>query len=185
MHVTGTDARVRDGSGRPDCLLDRARIGDRDAVRELYMTYAARVRRCADRILDDPHDAEDVAQDVFVKLLTRMDRYESREAPFGAWLMRVAHNEAIDHRRRRRSVPCADVEEHQARCSAPRATELIGALTALPSDQREVVVLRHVGGYSPVEIADRLGRTPASIHGLQHRGAAALRLGLADLDYAA
>ena len=65
-----------------------------------------------------------------------------------------------------------------------RALSLREALARLPADQREVLVLRHVAGLSPGEIADRLGKTEASIHGLHHRGRSALRAALSELDAA-
>lgn len=185
--MTGTAVPGGHRPGSPDCLLDRVRTGDREAVAELYLTYAGRVERCAARILDDPQDAQDVTHEVFVKLMTRMDRYERRSVPFGAWLMRVAHNEAIDHRRRRRCVPCADVAEREREDGEGtlRTAELLQALATLPPEQRRVVVLRHVAGYSPSEIAAGLGRTEASVNGLQHRGCVALRRELSDLLVAA
>jgi RNA polymerase sigma-70 factor (ECF subfamily) len=56
------------------------------------------------------------------------------------------------------------------------------ALAALPEDQREVVVLRHIVGLTPGEIADRMGRTESAIHGLHHRGRRALQRALTQLD---
>jgi RNA polymerase sigma-70 factor, ECF subfamily len=65
-----------------------------------------------------------------------------------------------------------------------RALSLREALARLPDDQREVLVLRHVAGLSPGEIADRLGKSEASIHGLHHRGRGALRAALSELEAA-
>jgi RNA polymerase sigma-70 factor (ECF subfamily) len=65
-----------------------------------------------------------------------------------------------------------------------RALGLRDALATLPEDQRQVVVMRHLVGLTPGEIAGRLGRTESSIHGLHHRGRGALRVALEDMDCA-
>jgi len=67
-----------------------------------------------------------------------------------------------------------------ALCFKPEA--VLEALAGLPEDQREVLVLRHVLGLSPPEIAERLGKTESSIHGLHHRGRAALKAALIELE---
>jgi RNA polymerase sigma-70 factor (ECF subfamily) len=59
-----------------------------------------------------------------------------------------------------------------------RRMSLTEALATLPDEQREVLVLRHLVGLSPTEIADRMGRSEPSIHGLHHRGRGALRVAL-------
>ena len=97
--------------------------------------------------------------------------------PFVAWLLRMSHNVAVDAVRARRSTPAEEIfGADTAICEeAPeRARSLHAALATLPEDQRQVVVLRHVLGLSPVEIAEQLGRTHSSVYGLHHRGRRAL-----------
>ena len=62
----------------------------------------------------DEHEAEDVTQHIFAKLLTALARYEPRVVPFSAWILRVAHNAAIDHVRARRPVPIEEVRSPDA-----------------------------------------------------------------------
>ena len=76
-----------------------------DALRFLYLRYADNVYGYVCSIVRDEHEAEDVTQQIFAKLLTTLDRYEPRQVPFSAWILRVAHNAAIDHVRARRPVP--------------------------------------------------------------------------------
>ena len=84
----------------------RARQGRRpDALRFLYLLYADNVYGYVCSIVRDEHEAEDVTQQIFAKLLTALDRYEPRVVPFSAWILRVAQNAAIDHVRTRRPVP--------------------------------------------------------------------------------
>src|SRR5215216_7586037 len=87
----------------------RAKEGDADALRFLYLRYADNVYGYVCSILRDEHEAEDVTQHIFAKLLTALGRYEPRVVPFSAWILRVAHNAAIDHMRMRRPVPCEEV----------------------------------------------------------------------------
>ncbi|HET7499165.1 MAG TPA: sigma-70 family RNA polymerase sigma factor, partial [Candidatus Eisenbacteria bacterium] len=87
------------------------------------------------------------------------------------------------HMRKRRAIPAAEVfgaDDRLPEGNEDRARELRSALADLPEEQRDVIVLRHVVGLSPGEIAVRLGKTEPSIHGLHHRGRAALRLALVE-----
>jgi RNA polymerase sigma-70 factor (ECF subfamily) len=163
----------------------RAREGDHDALRYLYVRYADNVYGYVASIVRDEHEAEDVTQQVFLKLTRVLDRYEPRNVPFSSWLLRLAHNAAVDDLRRRRATPVEDVRgaDEPADGRAYEGLSLFRqALATLPKDQRTVVVLRHVLGLTPGEIAQRLGRSENSIHGLHHRGRRALRTELRRLD---
>jgi RNA polymerase sigma-70 factor (ECF subfamily) len=165
----------------------RAKQGDRDAVRFLYLRYADNVYGYVRTIVRDHHDAEDVTQQVFAKLMTAISKYEQRDVPFVAWLLRMSHNVAVDVVRVRRATPTEEVfglDDASCEDAPERARSLHAALAALPGDQREVVVLRHVLGLSPVEIAAQLGRTNSSVYGLHHRGRRALCAELERLDCA-
>jgi RNA polymerase sigma-70 factor (ECF subfamily) len=165
----------------------RAKQGDRDALRFLYATYADNVFGYVCSIVRDEHEAEDVTQHVFMKLMTVIGRYERRTMPFSAWILRVAHNAAIDHLRTRRPVPCDEVrgaDDAGDDIGLDRGRSLRVALDELPDDQRKVVVMRHVVGLSPGEIARELGKTEHAVHGLHHRGRRALRDALHRLDSA-
>ena len=139
-------------------------------------------------IVHDHHEAEDVTQQVFAKLIGVIGSYKEREVPFFAWLVRVARNVAVDHLRKRRLVPVEEVRAAQSHMAdargATRANDLKEALATLPHAQREVLVLRHFAGLSPSEIATRTGRTEGSIHGLHHRGRRALSAELISRDAA-
>jgi RNA polymerase sigma-70 factor (ECF subfamily) len=166
--------------------VDGARIGDKDAIRFLYVRYADNVYGYVRSMLHDDHEAEDVTQQVFTKLMTVLAKYEEREVPFSAWIMRVARNAAVDHMRARRTIPTAEVRgaDEADETSVERLKCLRDALDLLPSDQREVLVMRHIVGMTPGEIASTLGKSEGSIHGLHHRGRAALQRTLVDLEAA-
>jgi len=158
--------------------IDRAKRGDRDAVRILYVRYSETVYRYVRSIVRDEKDAEDITQLVFMRLMTVIGRYEDRGVPFSAWLLRVARNAALDHLRRRRVILTEEptgIEGSVEDDRSDRARDLRSALDGLPAEQRNVVVMRHVIGLTPPEIAERMGRSESSIHGLHHRGRRALR----------
>ena len=162
----------------------RAKEGDRDAFHFLYVRYSNNIYGYVRSIVRDDHEAEDVTQHVFAKLMTTLVKYDDRGVPFLAWLLRLARNVAIDHLRANRLTPVEDVIDPDA-CSATdldHSWTVRTALASLPEEQREVVVLRHVVGLTPGEIADRMDRSESSIHGLHHRGRRALQRELCRLD---
>ncbi len=188
--TTGFSARrnIDDSPGhrvQVDRAVDRAKEGDRDALRFLYLTFSGNVYGYVKSIVRDEHEAEDITQHVFANLITAIRRYDRRGVPFSGWLMRLAHNAAIDHLRRRRATCVESVhgaDERDDDEANERRRCLNEALETLPEDQRGVVVMRHVMGLSPTEIAGRLGRSESSVHGLHHRGRRALRAELQRLE---
>ncbi len=158
--------------------IARAKEGDRDAVRFLYVRYSDNVYGYVRSIVRDEKDAEDITQHVFMKLITVISRYQDCGVPFSGWLLRVARNAALDHLRRNRAILTEEpigVGGHVDDGDSDRARTLKSALDSLPEEQRNVVVMRHVIGLTPPEIAERMGRSESSIHGLHHRGRRALR----------
>lgn len=165
----------------------RAQAGDMDAIRFLYVRYKDNVYGYVLSILRDQHEAEDVTQHVFLKLMSVIHKYQPREVPFTSWMLRVARNVAVDHLRQRRPLPVEEVYEPSTQADESGRDRRWGieqALEELPEDQRGVVVLRHLVGLSPGEIAERMGRTEASIHGLHHRARGAMRRKLAEVECA-
>jgi RNA polymerase sigma-70 factor (ECF subfamily) len=162
----------------------RAKEGDREAVRYLYVVYAHNIYGYVRSIVKDDHEAEDVTQLVFAKLMTVIARYDDRGVPFFAWLLRIARNVAIDQIRGNRLTPTETVIDPDTSSSEDldRAETVRNALATLPDEQRQVVILRHVIGLTPGEIAERMGRSEGSIHGLHHRGRRALQRELERMD---
>lgn len=175
------------GSNLERRAIAAAKAGDWDGLSYLYSRYADDVGRFVQSIVHDQYEAEDITQDVFAKLLRAIQKYEEREVPFAAWIMRVARNAALDHLRSRRQIPVDEVwisDDGHEQTSFEYTNALKAALADLPESQRRVLVLRHIGGLSPNEIAERLGKTEASIQGLHHRGRAALKVSLRELGVA-
>lgn len=171
------------GSRLVSQAVRRAQAGDRDAFAFLYARYADDVCGYVGSFVRDRHEAEDITQQVFARLMRVIGKYEERDVPFFAWILRVARNVAVDHLRRNAPIPVAEVRtarpDHSSRSQRERALELKEALAALAPAQREVLVLRHFLGLSPSEIAERTGKTESSVHGLHHRGRKALASELA------
>ncbi len=165
----------------------RAKSGDSEGLHYLYVRYADDVLRYVTGFIRDHHEAEDITQNVFAKLMKAIKKYEQREVPFDAWILRVARNAALDHLRAKRAIPTEEVrlvDTGRAQTGLDRGRALRQALEELPEDQREVLVLRHIVGLSPVEIAGTLDKTESSVHGLHHRGRRSLRASLVELDAA-
>ncbi len=176
-----------DGDRAVRRAVARAQEGDRDALHFLYLRYSDNVYGYVLSIVRDDYEAEDVTQHVFAKLMTVLVRYDQRKVPFLGWLLRLSHNAAIDHLRTRRAIPVEEVYPTDLGGNdeaTDLTTTLQGALESLSDEQRSVLLMRHMYGFSPGEIAARMGRTESSIHGLHHRGRRALQAELRRLDSA-
>jgi RNA polymerase sigma-70 factor (ECF subfamily) len=161
----------------------RAQAGDREAIGFLYARYAADVRGYICTIVRDQHEAEDITQHVFARLIHTIGKYQEQGAPFRSWVLRVARNVTLDHLRRRHAIPVERIRPASGWCpdpTQPSLTEqLREALLTLPHEQREVLVMRHFAGLSPGEIGALTRRSQAAVHGLHHRGRRTLQRELA------
>ena len=169
-------------------LVSRAQSGDRDAFGELYERLSPKVYSYLYYHLNArTHLAEDLTEEVFIKVLEKLGRYQDRGLPFSAWVFRIAHNHLIDHVRAqpRQGVlsidDCHDLPEQQAERTLELAlthTELARAIGHLTPDQRRVVVLRFLQGLSTAETARALGKTEDAVKKLQSRGLQVLKKNL-------
>lgn len=137
--------------------MREAQRGSSSALGELYGAHWRRAHRAAFLIVHDSAAAEDIAQDGFLAAIDALDRFDRRR-PFAPWLHRIVANRAIDWARRetlRRRVD-GETEPPPASVSDGLGEDVMGALAALPAEQRAVVVLRHLLEYTPGEIATML-----------------------------
>jgi len=153
-----------------------AALETQDGYDELYRRNRARVGRLCRLLIADRDEAEDVEQEVFVKLLRQFRDGEPR-ADWRAWLTRVTLNACRDRRRSRwwrwwRGATDEFEETRFATFARTPEEEVLGveqrarvwqAYERLPTRQREVFVLRHVEGWSTQETADMLGLEPGSV----------------------
>jgi RNA polymerase sigma-70 factor (ECF subfamily) len=176
----------------PDAeLAARASRGDAAAFDQLVAHWKERVFQLAHRFFARPQDAEDVAQEVFLKMYRALPTYRS-DAPFEHWLMRIATNACRDQLRERRRRPATPLAELTAdapvwldRALAGRAlaaAESVAArlaaaelLATLPVKDRIVLVLLDVEGRSTEEVAALVGSTRAAVKVRAFRARRALR----------
>jgi RNA polymerase sigma-70 factor (ECF subfamily) len=185
MSTPLTGASSASGDSRLTRLaVEKAKAGDPEGIHYLYVRYADDVRRYVATFVKDQYEAEDITHNVFAKLVTAIGKYEEQSVPFAAWILRVARNASLDFLRAKRMVPTDEVrlsDSGAAHDGGETGRDIRIALESLPQDQREVLVLRHIIGLSPTEIAGTLEKTESSIHGLHHRGRRALQGALAEL----
>ena len=158
-------------------LLRRASQGDRDALAELYRRYVDAVYRYMYYRVRDHLLAEDLTAEVFAQVLRSISRYEERGLPFGAWLFRIAQACLVDHFRRDRVRATVELDEE-----APALTDsepspdrvldeldFVALLQHLTDEQRQVVLLRFVGGLSNAEIAEVTDSNTNAVKALMFR----------------
>jgi RNA polymerase sigma-70 factor (ECF subfamily) len=163
-------------------LVTRFQGGDDQAFGELYIRYFDHVYSYL-RVLfrEDPHEAEDLTQQVFTNVFEALPRYERRTRPFRAWLFTIVRNLAFTNfQRRSRSEP-SDPAELRRRFEEPAEEadlsalewitdrELVIFVERLPLAQRQVLVLRFMLDMTTSEIARVLERNPADVRKLEHR----------------
>ncbi len=156
-------------------LLQCVARGETTALAELYDRHSRLVFSIVLRILRSPSDAEEVLQEVFVRVWTKADTYNERLGWPAAWLTRIARNRAIDRLRSKRArgealPPAGDPQEHgqppQAVTretpevlaqAAATATSIREALARLPAGQRELIEAAFFDGYTHQELSERFG----------------------------
>lgn len=156
--------------------------GDTDALRALTRRYLARIVALASRTLGDADEAEDVAQEAFLRLWKFAPQWRRNEARVGTWLHRVALNLCLDRRARKREElgdppDAVDPAPGPAGELGRRETaELVrAALDRLPETQRHALVLCHYQGMRNIEAAEVLGVSVEALESLLARGRRKLR----------
>ncbi|MDA0598016.1 RNA polymerase sigma factor [Burkholderia gladioli] len=186
---TAAEPGARDVSERdPDAELVE-RVGRRDpgAARALVARKLPRLLALATRLLGDRMEAEDVAQEAFIRIWKQAPRWQSGEARFDTWLHRVALNLCYDRLRGRREEPAEELPEQmdpqprgEQRLEAlERDARVRRALDALPARQREALVLHYYQELSNIEAAGLMGITVDALESLLSRARRNLRAQLA------
>lgn len=166
-------------------IVDAARAGDEQALSELYTLYFPRVYRYILARTGNTYDAEDLAEEVFIRVIEAIERFEWRDAPFSAWLFRIAHNAVISQRRkegaRGRSTQLA--EGLATESAGPEElvetrltlNSIMKAAENLPEAQRQVIAFRFAAGLSVAETARAMGKGEGNVKVIQHKAIVKLR----------
>jgi RNA polymerase sigma-70 factor (ECF subfamily) len=170
-------------------LVIRVGAGEPAAVQAFVARKLPRMLALARRMLGDAAEAEDVAQEVFVRAWRQAGSWRPGAARFDTWLHRVALNLCYDRLRKRREDTAADPPERPD--PAPSAEQglqdrevgarIEQALAALPERQRTAMVLHHYQELSNIEIAALMETSVEAVESLLSRGRRALKQALADL----
>ena len=161
-------------------IIDRAREGDHEAFRVLVSRHQDRVYGLALRILRDPEQARDAAQDAFLKAYRALGRFEGR-SKFGTWMYRLTYNHCLDLKRADKSQRHVEWDEERTSSALPESetassffsglgpgpeaamersqlrSRLLDALAGLPEETRQILLMREAEGMSYREIASILG----------------------------
>lgn len=162
------------GAGRLEAAAICAAQADRRAFAPLYLQYRDRVYAYLRTRTSSPEDAADLTQQVFVQALDALPRYRRRGAPFAAWLLRIAHNAAINHRKRHRQAVAWDLlpeslhptMEEDPETQAIRrddAARLRVILQDCDESTREMLALHFAAGLTIAETAAMVGKSEAAV----------------------
>jgi RNA polymerase sigma factor (sigma-70 family) len=167
-------------------LVRRCRAGDGSAWEEIVQTYSRRVYNLAYRFTSRTDSAEDLTQDVFIRVYRSLEQYDAKQGDLQNWLMRLARNLIIDDYRKRQRAPqdqaADDLEDHKyhlrsADSSVQREMERreLGAqvqsgIDKLSPDLRTCVILRDIEELSYQEIVDLLKIPEGTVKSRINRG---------------
>lgn len=174
---------------RGDCLTEaenriiaKAREGEREALNELVTTYWPFIYRLALGKTGNPDDAQEIAQDTFLRALAALPRYQETNATFKTYLARIALNLITDYYRKRGRTPQVfDITQYhepiidtgtrpeEAAINSEQRQEVAKMLTLLPEEQRRVIELRIIQGIPVADVAKIMGKSAAAVKMLQQR----------------
>ena len=171
-------------------LVARAKK-DTQAFGELYERYVDRIYSYVYNRVQNAEDAEDLTARIFYRALDRLDRYEDRGLPFGAWLFRIAHNLVANWHRdqgRRTFVPIDGMVFPAERREEPEATAerregeeaLWAAIERLPEERRRLLFHKFGDQLTNIEIGELMQKSEGAIKSLYFRTLAALRRDLSE-----
>jgi len=162
-------------------LVTHAQEGDRGALEELYLLHFDRIYGYLYVTVGNRDDAEDLTTQTFLRMLESIGRFRWQSAPFSAWLLRIAHNLAVDHFRARQRMQvepeASEPEESSVEDEALGSIAQFGMLELidrLSAEQRQVLTLKFLFGFGNAEAAAILGKTEGAVKSLQHRALAQL-----------
>ena len=159
------------GSGRDErAWVRRAQAGSVSDLEALFRAHWPRAFRAAYLVVHDAAAAEDIAQESFLAAVRALDGFDRRR-PFGPWLHRIVVNRAIDFARARAFRAEIELADAPAPDAAREVSDdVVAALASLSPDHRAVIVLRHLLGYTPGEIAKLIDVPRGTVNSRLRRG---------------
>lgn len=181
MSLTGRSAFRVITSDRPvadEELIERVGRGDRDAARVLMDRMLPKILGLAQRMLNDSLEAEDVAQETFIRVWKAADRFEKGRAQVSTWISRIAINLCYDRLRKRREVLTDEVPERAdqgisqetAMVRDESANRVVAAVNRLPERQRMAMELVHFQELSNIRAAEIMSVSVEALESLLARG---------------
>jgi RNA polymerase sigma-70 factor, ECF subfamily len=171
-----------------ESLVRRAQQHDERALTQLYEENFDKIYRYIVLKIGDRIEAEDMTQQVFLNAIKSISSFKWKGMRFSAWLYRIAHNQIVDHLRKKsknRTLPLIDslpiADDDDPREELERKVEIEGlslATKKLTKAQQEVISLRFTGEMPVAEVARIMGKSEGAIKALQHSAIVALRKAL-------
>jgi RNA polymerase sigma-70 factor (ECF subfamily) len=166
-----------------ESLVRRAQKNDQEAFAQLYEEHFNKIYRYLALRVGNEMEAEDMTQQVFLNALKSISSFRWKGVPFSAWLFRIAHNQAVDHLRRKKKRASVPLDESLSSGDNPHATterkmdieQLLQATKRLTEAQREVISLRFSSELSIAQVARIMGKSQGAVKALQHSAIVALR----------
>ncbi len=169
-------------------IIGRSAGGDTEAFGRLYDLYADRVFRYAAYLSGNSSEAEDLTEDIFIKLWQKLPSFRGSQDAFLSWLLRLTHNHVVDYLRRQRRDEVLLLSEFQTDDVIPgeedtqdsterslMGREVLRLLRYLPPQQRQVVILKFIEELSNREISRITGQSEGAIRIAQMRALRTLR----------
>jgi RNA polymerase sigma-70 factor, ECF subfamily len=171
-----------------ELLVQRAQQQDSEALTRIYEAYFDKIYRYLVVRVRNEIEAEDLTQQVFMKVLQSISSYKSKGVPFSSWIYRIAHNQMVDFMRQQNKKATVDIEGLQLPDNADDPQQVIEqqvdveevkkATQKLTAAQQEVLSLRFTAEMSIAQCAEIMGKSEGAIKALQHSAVLALRKAL-------
>ena len=167
-----------------ESLVQRAQNKDQEAFAQLYEEHFDKIYRYLVLRVGNEMEAEDMTQQVFLNALQSISSFRWKGVPFSAWLFRIAHNQAVDHLRKKTKRASVPLDESLITSGdSPHSTtelkmdveQLLAATRRLTEAQREVISLRFSSELSIAQVSRIMGKSEGAVKALQHSAIVALR----------
>lgn len=152
-----------------------------NTAEQIYLQYHDKVRAYVRGKVQDPHDVEDLVSAVFMKIVQKLDSYDSAKASVSTWVYTITHNTVTDHFRTRRTLVALEdymVNEQPTELTDDALDSLAEVLLALKEKERSLSVLHYYTGHTLKDTAEMMGMFYINAKVIHKKALAALRLAI-------